>query len=189
MIKYVFEVPGTPMAWKRARATVRFGHASRFEDKRQTSYKADIRSYLRKQCGKPVASPCPFTLMVQFDFPLLKGDYTSKGKLGKHGQAKLNGEELMTKKPDLDNLVKMVMDALNGVVWLDDSQVWQIVASKGYSDKPKTTIRLFGKESPQETPFLSVERYAVDDYTPKAENAPSEAETGGKTEIGGKRNE
>ena len=47
MIKYVFEVPGTPMAWKRARATVRFGHASRFEDKRQSSYKADIRSFLR----------------------------------------------------------------------------------------------------------------------------------------------
>ena len=91
MIKYVFEVPGTPMAWKRARATVRFGHASRFEDKRQSSYKADIRSFLRKACGKPVASPCPFVLTVSFEFPLLKGDYNGKGEPNKHGKAKLCG--------------------------------------------------------------------------------------------------
>ena len=178
MIKYLFEVPGVPMAWKRARATVRFGHASMFEDKRQSSYKADIRSYLKKQCGQVVALPCPFTLVVNFEFPLLKGDYNGKGEPNKHGKAKLSGEEKRCKKPDLDNLVKMVMDALNGVVWLDDSQVHQLIVGKGYSSEPKTTVIAFGEGNPQETPPVAIERFPVEDYAGKPEKAPSEAEKG-----------
>ena len=189
MIKYVFEVPGTPMAWKRARATVRFGHASMFEDKRQSSYKADIRSFLRKACGKPVASPCPFVLTISFEFPLLKGDYNSKGEPNKHGKEKLCGEEKRCKKPDLDNLVKMVMDALNGVVWLDDSQVYRINIAKSYSDEPKTVICAMGIDNDQEKLPESFSQHPMGKYSRKAEKAPSEAKTGGKTGTGGKRDE
>ncbi len=41
-----------------------------------------------------------------------------------------------TKRPDLDNLLKAVMDAGNGILWADDSCVAQIYASKigGVSD-------------------------------------------------------
>ncbi len=35
-------------------------------------------------------------------------------------------------KPDLDNLVKLVLDALNGVAWTDDSQVVELHTSKVY---------------------------------------------------------
>lgn len=34
-------------------------------------------------------------------------------------------------KPDIDNVLKLVMDALNGVAWHDDSQVNRIIAGKG----------------------------------------------------------
>lgn len=34
------------------------------------------------------------------------------------------------KKPDLDKLIRAVFDALTGVVWRDDSQVIEVVASK-----------------------------------------------------------
>lgn len=44
-------------------------------------------------------------------------------------------------KPDLDNHVK-VLDALNGVVWCDDSQVVHKVSSKIYSDKPGLRIEI-----------------------------------------------
>lgn len=39
-----------------------------------------------------------------------------------------------TTKPDLDNLVKSVKDAMNGLVWRDDSQVIRIEAEKVYTD-------------------------------------------------------
>ena len=47
-----------------------------------------------------------------------------------------------TVKPDLDNLVKTVKDALNGIVWLDDAQVCALEASKSYSPDPGTEITI-----------------------------------------------
>jgi Holliday junction resolvase RusA-like endonuclease len=35
-----------------------------------------------------------------------------------------------TKKPDIDNLTKLVLDALNGVLWVDDAQIWELKAVK-----------------------------------------------------------
>jgi Holliday junction resolvase RusA-like endonuclease len=36
-------------------------------------------------------------------------------------------------KPDLDNLIKGVTDSLNGIMWVDDSQVTKVTAEKIYS--------------------------------------------------------
>lgn len=36
-------------------------------------------------------------------------------------------------KVDVDNLVKTVMDSLNGVVWKDDDQVIELKAKKHYT--------------------------------------------------------
>jgi len=38
-----------------------------------------------------------------------------------------------TKKPDLDKLVRAVLDGLTGIVFYDDAQVVSIVAQKGYT--------------------------------------------------------
>jgi len=47
---------------------------------------------------------------------------------------KLHEEEWRhLKKPDIDNLIKAVLDAMNGVVFLDDSQVCSLTAQKRYS--------------------------------------------------------
>ena len=46
-------------------------------------------------------------------------------------------------KPDCDNLAKAVLDALNGVLWQDDSQVVELSVSKWYAagdESPRTTI-------------------------------------------------
>jgi Holliday junction resolvase RusA-like endonuclease len=41
-----------------------------------------------------------------------------------------------TSKPDIDNLVKAILDALNGVAFNDDSQIWEIQSSKIWTDEP-----------------------------------------------------
>lgn len=42
--------------------------------------------------------------------------------------------EHMTARPDLDNYLKAVMDAFNGIVYKDDSQIVKFTASKVYSE-------------------------------------------------------
>ena len=58
----------------------------------------------------------------------------------KQGQAR-DHEILPTTKPDLDNLTKAVVDACNGLVWMDDSQIVQETARKTYGDPPRIVLR------------------------------------------------
>ncbi len=46
-------------------------------------------------------------------------------------------------RPDLDNLVKAVKDALNGVLWRDDSQVIELEAKKIYGNPPGVEIEVW----------------------------------------------
>lgn len=45
-----------------------------------------------------------------------------------------------TKKPDADNMVKGVFDALNKIAWNDDNQVAKVTATKVYGDDPGVEV-------------------------------------------------
>lgn len=59
--------------------------------------------------------------------------------LSKRKREALDGQ-LCLKKPDIDNYIKLVLDALNGIAWEDDNAVANIAASKGYSFEPRTEV-------------------------------------------------
>lgn len=50
-------------------------------------------------------------------------------------------------KPDTDNVVKAVLDALNGVAYADDKNVVEIYAVKKYSTESSVVIRLYELEN------------------------------------------
>lgn len=54
-----------------------------------------------------------------------------------------------TVKPDLDNVAKLIYDALNGVAWHDDNAIVDTQVRKFYSDNPRVdvTIRTAGQEN------------------------------------------
>ena len=52
------------------------------------------------------------------------------------------GEIRPTKRPDLDNILKAVSDALNGIAYKDDSQIVAAVIQKFYSDKPRAEVEI-----------------------------------------------
>ena len=52
----------------------------------------------------------------------------------------LDGKIRPTKKPDVDNIVKTIMDAGNGVIWHDDKSVVEVVVCKWYSDNPRVEV-------------------------------------------------
>lgn len=76
----------------------------------------------------------PLRLAADFYFKIAKSD-TKTVKAGK-----LSGEIRPTSRPDADNLLKCVQDALNGVAYHDDSQIVEVAARKWYSDAPRTEV-------------------------------------------------
>ena len=52
----------------------------------------------------------------------------------------ISGSLLHTKKPDWDNIGKIVSDALNGVVYPDDAVVSDATVAKRYSSNPRVVV-------------------------------------------------
>lgn len=45
-----------------------------------------------------------------------------------------------TKKIDIDNALKLVMDSMNGIFWNDDAQITMLMATKKYDEVPRTEV-------------------------------------------------
>lgn len=75
-------------------------------------------------CGW-IATGSPLSLRLVFQFKRPKSHYTNKGLLKSEAWH-------MPHRPDIDNLSKAVMDALNEVAYTDDSQIVALDAMKIY---------------------------------------------------------
>lgn len=54
----------------------------------------------------------------------------------------LNENISPTKKPDIDNIAKSILDALNKFVFKDDNQVTKLVVEKKYSEVEKVYVKI-----------------------------------------------
>ena len=54
----------------------------------------------------------------------------------------LAGEIRPTKKPDIDNVVKIIADGLNQIAYHDDTQITDIIVRKRYSDNPRVEVTI-----------------------------------------------
>ena len=127
-------INGEPKAQKR--------HRYRRASRRIISYdpsKKDKQA-LAKQLAASMTSP-PLEedvhLMVAFYMRRPKSHYRS-GKFS--NELKEDSPKLHKSRPDIDNLLKLVMDAATGVLWKDDALVSWILTKKEYSSKPRIEL-------------------------------------------------
>ena len=67
--------------------------------------------------------------------------YTPPKSTGKKKLQELIGTPY-TKKADIDNVVKLILDALNGLAYKDDAQVYKLYAEQIYGEKDKIIVEL-----------------------------------------------
>ena len=92
----------------------------------------------RKEFKKPIERDIP--LEINMKFYMLIPQYLSKVK---KNRLTLEKEvKYVTKKPDLDNLLKAILDGLNGIAYFDDGQVVKLSVEKVYSFNPRTEIEI-----------------------------------------------
>ena len=134
---YHLVVLGNPRGQGRPRATSKGKFASVYEDKKDKMAKQDIAVIVQQQAPEQLLD-CPLRVDLKFYFPRPKGHYGSGRNSGVLKPQFTNA--LYTSKPDVDNLCKLVLDALTGIFWRDDACVVESYIKKMYSDKPRTEI-------------------------------------------------
>lgn len=128
-----FVVDGRPVGKARPR-WVR-GHMYTPESTRE--YEKKIRECYEQSGGKKFPEDCYIGVHVICYYPIPKS--APKKKLMDMRQGVLRPAV----KPDIDNVLKTVLDGLNGVAYEDDKQVVRCSISKHYGDHPMIYVMVF----------------------------------------------
>ena len=132
-----FEVPGEPRGKGRPRFT-RTGRT--YTDDKTAAYENLVRlSFDRKYPGwEPTDKALKVDIIAYFRAP----QSWSKRKQ----ERAYAGDTPKVTKPDLDNIIKAVLDGLNETAWVDDNQVIDIRCRKEYWPEPKLTVSIWNEE-------------------------------------------
>ena len=121
-----FMVEGTPIPKGRPRFARRGKFVSTYSPKTTVDYESKVSDSAKLAMGasEPLETPVGAYIYITLPVP---ASYSKK-----RTQACLSGEERPTKKSDIDNYCKAIFDGMNGIVFVDDSLVVSLHATKVY---------------------------------------------------------
>ena len=121
-----FMVEGTPVPKGRPRFARRGKFVSTYSPKTTVDYETKVAEAAQIAMGssEPLETPVGAYIYITLPIP---ASYSKK-----RTQACLSGEERPTKKSDIDNFCKAVFDGMNGIVFVDDSQIVSLHSTKVY---------------------------------------------------------
>lgn len=130
-----FTVDGEPKGKGRPRFNRYTGHAITPKD--TANYEAVVRWEYTNQCkGHRFPDDAMLDMRITSYYGLAKSDSRKKR------EEKLRGALRPTKKPDCDNVVKIIADSLNGVAYRDDTQIVDCQVRKFYAEIPRVVVRI-----------------------------------------------
>ena len=133
MDKVKFTVLGEPKGKGRPRFSTQTGRA--FTPKQTVNYEKLVHTEYMVQC-----KGFRFPDDAMLDMRILAYYSVPKSGSKKEKAQKLANAIRPTKKPDMDNVVKMVADALNQVAYKDDTQIVDCQVRKFYSEQPRIEV-------------------------------------------------
>ncbi len=130
-----FTVYGEPVAQGRPRASTQGGFVKMYDPAKSRDYKDYVRLAAGQHApAQPLEGPLSMVMIAYRPIP--------KSFSKKKAAAAERGEILPVSKPDVDNYLKGVKDALKGIIWVDDSQVVDAFARKRYSARPRIEVKI-----------------------------------------------
>lgn len=129
-----FLVPGKPVGKGRPRAAKQGKHITLYTPEKTVSYESTVAlAASQAMAGKPLIDG-PVSVIMQMVAPV-PGSWSNRKK-----DHALDGIIMPITKPDMDNVVKAIFDAVNGVVWHDDTQVVDLQVRKRYGATPCVNV-------------------------------------------------
>jgi len=147
-MRVVFEIPGTPIAQPRHKITARgkFAHAyipksHAIHEHKQAARNAAMLEWVDPETGRPLPpTDKPVRMCFMFVMPRPKDKCWKTRPTPRYPH---------TGKPDTDNLVKGLKDALEGILYHNDSQVYAEFARKYVAsgeEEPHTTVSVWVRD-------------------------------------------
>jgi Holliday junction resolvase RusA-like endonuclease len=124
MLTYLVE--GNPVGKGRPKFARRGNFVSTYTPTKTRDYEDLIKDAARKAMGSTELLETPVTVAIYITVAI-PSSYSKK-----RTEACLSGSERPIKKPDIDNVAKCFLDAMNEVVYKDDTQVLTLHITKVY---------------------------------------------------------
>ena len=121
-----FMVEGNPVGKGRPKFARRGNFVSTYTPTKTRDYEDLIKDAARKAMGSNEVLETPVTVAIYITVPIPQS-YSKK-----RTEACLSGSERPIKKPDIDNVAKCFLDAMNEIVYKDDTQVLTLHITKVY---------------------------------------------------------
>lgn len=134
MKSYTFEVTGEIVGKARPRMNTYTGKAYTPTKTKNYEYLVKQSFLLKYQNAEVLEGRASVSILALFQVP----KSTSK----KNSEKMLNKQISPTKKPDIDNIAKIVLDALNKLAYKDDTQVVDLNIAKAYADRERLIIKI-----------------------------------------------
>lgn len=126
-MKYTdFFVEGKVQGKARPRVTMLGGHARAYTPKKTVDYEAQIAQAYKDAGGTMFPDGAPLHVIIS-------ASIAPPASASNKEKERLLQSRMPCKKPDADNIAKVVMDALNGVAYKDDSCITDLIIHKRYA--------------------------------------------------------
>lgn len=129
-MRVTFTIPGKPQGKGRPRAS-RDGHM--YTPKTTREYEKLISICYKMQSGLDFGD-APISMSIRMYFPIPKSTPKAKRVL------MVSDDIRPTVKPDIDNVMKSICDALNGIAYKDDTQIVSAFLYKYYAEDPRVDV-------------------------------------------------
>lgn len=127
-----FEIFGEPVGKGRPKFSRRGGFVRAYTPKKTADYEKKVRECYMEQMGTKFEGAIRVDIAAFFPVP--------KSASKKKKFQMLMDDIRCLKKPDVDNIAKIILDGLNGVAYEDDKQVVTLLVKKYYSEEPRVSV-------------------------------------------------
>jgi Holliday junction resolvase RusA-like endonuclease len=130
----MYTVYGEPVGKGRPRFARRGNFVSTYTPQKTKSYEDEIRMMAKAAMGSNELLDTPVTVAIYIRVGIPKSFSKQKRKDALAGIIK------PTKKPDLDNVAKCHLDAIQGIIVFDDKLVVNLHVTKVYAETPAVEV-------------------------------------------------
>ncbi len=134
-MKVQFTVPGEPVGKGRPRFNTHSGRA--FTPEKTVNYENLVALEYDRQVKDSFFKEGQ---MIKMKITAYFGIAKSVAK--KYRPDMLEGKIRPVKKPDMDNIIKVIADALNKLAYYDDSQIVSTTINKYYAEQPHVDVEI-----------------------------------------------